>query len=454
MLNADRGGWVFDAGFGVGHRLPRGERATSLFRFLHAADLHLDTQPSGLHGYPAEVAEVLRDASLQAFENLVDVAIDRQVSFCVFAGDIYDGAERGTRAELAFRRGLGRLAGAGIRSFVAHGNHDPVEQGWSTLSQWPEEVTVFGTGSPTTHTLELAGTTVAVHGVSYATRATTDNLALRFVRDPGADVQIGVLHTNVGDDPAHGNYAPCSLHDLRSVDLDYWALGHVHTRRVLAGADPWIVYPGNTQGRHSGASERGAKGAVVVEVEDDGTIAEPEFVPLDTVRFAEVELDATDLADPGALLDELSVLCDALRTEHPGRALVVRTTLRGRGPLHGLLADPTTMGDTLAELRSDWSGRSPVVWWDRIEDLTRPFLDPDEVARQDDFAGNTIRAIDSPLSDPDGDPGESLRTELDRLSKLSPSLRSLGVEVPPPDDPELVERARLLACDLLAEATR
>ena len=112
------------------------------------------------------------------------------------------------------------------------------------------------------------------------------------------------------------------------------------------------------------------------------------------------------------------------------------------------------MGDTLAELRSDWSGRSPVVWWDRIEDLTRPFLDPDEVARQDDFAGNTIRAIDSPLSDPDGDPGESLRTELDRLSKLSPSLRSLGVEVPPPDDPELVERARLLACDLLAEATR
>ncbi|MEZ5238491.1 MAG: DNA repair exonuclease [Microthrixaceae bacterium] len=421
-----------------------------MFEFLHAADLHLDTQPSGLHGYPEDVAEVLRDASLGAFENLVQTAIDRGVAFCVFAGDIYDGAERGTRAELAFRRGLVRLADEGIRSYIVHGNHDPLEQGWSTISRWPGEVTVFGTGERGTQLCEIAGTTVAVHGVSYARRDTTENLASRFQAHPDAEIQIGVLHTNAGGNPEHAPYAPCSIDELRSSGFDYWALGHIHSRRTLAGPDPWIVYPGNTQGRHPGASEQGPKGAVVVGVGDDGTVREPEFVALDVLRFARIDVPVDDLADLGALSDELDRRCNELRADNEGRALVIRAHLTGRGPVHAQLADPPTRSGAWESVREEWSGRTPVVWWDRFTDETAGDLDLEELEDQDDFAGNALAAI---RSLPRGE-GDDLERELERLRRLSPPLERLGVPTPRRTDPELVGRARALAAHLLTEEER
>jgi DNA repair exonuclease SbcCD nuclease subunit len=413
-----------------------------LFKFLHAADLHLDTQPSGLHGYPEEVATVLRDASLDAFDNLVRETMRQGVAFCVFAGDIYDGADRGTRAELAFRRGLTQLADAGIRTFIAHGNHDPTEAGWSTVSTWPDLVTVFRPSEPETFTFEVHGTTVAVHGVSYAERGTTDNLATRFERHDGADVQIGVLHTNAGSNPDHDPYAPCSLDDLRAIGLDYWALGHIHKRQNLAGPSPWIVYPGNTQGRHAKPSEQGAKGAVVVTVTDGGAIETPEFVALDVLRFLAPTMSVEGLADAGALTDAMSQLADELRAEHPRRALVIRPILEGRGTLHELLAGPDSRSDFLESLRHEWAGRSPLVWWDRIVDHTGGEVDLAELEAQNDFLGNALRAVD---------PTAEIVTP---LARLTPRTERLGVTLPDPGDAELVERARMLVADLLTDGER
>ncbi len=463
-----------------------------VFEFLHAADLHLDTQVSGMHGYPDELAEVFRDASLRAFENLIDEAISRDVAFCVFAGDIYDGAERGTRAELAFRRGLVRLAEAAIPAFVAHGNHDPIEEGWSTVSQWPDTVTVFGSDEPETVTLEIDGTTVAVHGISYPRRDTGDNLALRFGRHPDATVQIGVLHTNVGGNTDHAPYAPCSLQDLRSVGLDYWALGHIHAREVLAGPDPWVVYPGNTQGRHAKPSEQGPKGAMVVEVGDDDSVHEPTFLALDMLRFASIEVAIDRVGDLGELIDELSSAGTELRSQNAGRALVVRATFTGSGPVHGLLAKQRSHRELLESLREESSSLSPVLWWDSLVDRTTGEHDLDELAGADDFTGNVLRWLDAladrsdadadhvhrgvagagvadtadadtadadagdadtadaDAGDPDGGDTDSLLTEMGALEGLSPSLSRLGTRTPAANDPELLARARTLAASLLS----
>src|SRR5262249_37436612 len=98
-----------------------------------------------------------------------------------------------------------------------------------------------------------------------------DNLALRFA--PGGDgLQVGLLHCNAGD-AAHAAYSPCTVEQLHERGLDYWALGHVHERRVLAREPSFIAYPGNLQGRSPRASERGAKGALVVRVAG-GRVAE------------------------------------------------------------------------------------------------------------------------------------------------------------------------------------
>src|SRR5277367_1737006 len=113
------------------------------YSFVHAADLHLDTPFRGVHEVAPFVAAELREASLDAFDAIVTLALERGAAFLLVAGDVYDGAERGLRAQIRFRNGLARLAAAGIPSFVVHGNHDPVATGWSAISSWPEGVTVF-----------------------------------------------------------------------------------------------------------------------------------------------------------------------------------------------------------------------------------------------------------------------------------------------------------------------
>ena len=130
-----------------------------------------------------------------------------------------------------------------------------------------------------------------VQGISFTSRATTENLTLKLHRPESDGVHIGLLHCNLsGGSGAHANYSPCSIDDLERTGLDYLALGHVHQRQVIGprhGADrPWIVYPGNSQARSPKASERGAKGAVVGHVRS-GTVSDVEFVACDGVRFDE-----------------------------------------------------------------------------------------------------------------------------------------------------------------------
>ena len=139
------------------------------FCFIHAADLHLDTPFEGIGQVAPWVADALRDASLEAFDALIELACDRNAAFVVLAGDIYDGAERGIRAQLRFKKGLERLSDAGIWSFVVHGNHDPVTTGWSALrSEWPPLVRIFEPGTVGEVTVKKDGEPIAtVRGISY-----------------------------------------------------------------------------------------------------------------------------------------------------------------------------------------------------------------------------------------------------------------------------------------------
>src|SRR4051812_28785719 len=168
------------------------------FSFLHAADLHLDTPFASVGGFPADVATTLREASLRAWDALVDAAIEREVAFVLLAGDIYDGAERGIRAQRAFLDGVTRLADQGIRTFLVHGNHDPVGQGWTAIDGFPELVHQFASSKAESIELQAGGERVVVHGMSYATSAMAENLSLRFPRATGGGFHIGLLHANVG----------------------------------------------------------------------------------------------------------------------------------------------------------------------------------------------------------------------------------------------------------------
>ena len=215
------------------------------YKFLHAADIHLDSPLRGLARYEGVPADEVRLASRTAFENLIEAAIDEQVAFVILAGDLFDGDWPDFGTGLFFCAAMGRLEKAGIDVYLLYGNHD-AESVLTKKLPLPGNVHVFGTRKAETFT--HGATWAVIHGWSYREKDTRANLAAAYPAAVPNAFNIGVLHTALGGRPPHAPYAPCSLQDLASKGYDYWALGHVHEFEV-ASRTPLVVFPGNLQGR-------------------------------------------------------------------------------------------------------------------------------------------------------------------------------------------------------------
>lgn len=302
------------------------------FRFLHAADIHLDSPLYGLSRYEGLPVEDIRLASRAAFDNLVQFAIDEAVDFLVIAGDLFDGDWRDMGTGLYFARAMGRLDQAGIPAFILAGNHDAS----SILSRsipWPANVRNFASRAPQSHLLPELG--VALHGQSFASPAVTDNLVQYYPAPQPHAFNIGVLHTALTGRPGHHAYAPCSLEDLNARGYDYWALGHVHEFEVVA-TNPHVVFSGNIQGRT--IRETGVKGAVLVTV-TDGEVSSLEQVPLDVIRWVRVKIDCTNAAAEAVVDLVRTGLANTHGAHGGGHPLVARVSLVGAMAQAGALHD-------------------------------------------------------------------------------------------------------------------
>ena len=359
----------------------------SEIRFVHAADLHLDSPFTGLKSSaPTHVADDLCNATFAAYDNIVALCLDEQVDALLIAGDIYDAADRSLRAQLRFADGIHRLAAAGIRSFVCHGNHDPLD-GWQARLDLPDLCTRFGPTLGTAPVFPDDPQRAMVHGISYRTRETRDNLARHFRNLPKSRFDIALLHANVGGQADHDAYAPCSLADLRDTPIDYWALGHVHARATLAQGDPAVVYPGNSQGRQ--INEAGARGVYVVAADREGVPALA-FRAVDAVRWLRRDVDIGSSNHMGEVLDAVNAELDALRGE-TGRPLVVRLILTGRGPMNAELRLPGQTEDLLAEVNETWTEEHPWIWCDRVRIDTQAPVDRKAALEREDFVGDLAR---------------------------------------------------------------
>lgn len=362
----------------------------SRFTFVHAADLHLDTPFEALGTVPEEVAVALRDASLDAWASLVELTIEREAAALLLAGDIYDGEQRGLRAQGRFRAGLEELSAHGVQVFLVHGNHDPLD-GWSAIGSWPAGVTLFPSDEVATVDLTRQGQRLAtVHGISYARRDCTENLAHRFHRGDAPGLHIGLLHANVGGNPHHAPWGPCSIDDLRRARMDYWALGHIHERAYLATDTPWIVYPGNLQGRGMAPSERGEKGAVVVDVEDDA-IRNVSFVPVDSVRCIAIPVDASEVSDAASFEDDLLRQSIDLRNTHGPCGLLVQATVEGGGLLPSECRTASFRDGLVERLRQRTAHLRPFVWWVAVHDRTTQSARTDISSTPDELTAAVLR---------------------------------------------------------------
>lgn len=255
------------------------------FSFIHAADLHIDSPLIGLTLKDRTVAERFAQAGRRAVEALIAEAISSKAAFVIIAGDIFDGDWKDVTTGLFFVRAIGALHRAGIPVFMVKGNHD-AESVMSRDLPYPDTVTTFRANKAETITLDAL--CVALHGRSFPNRLTAEFVETYPARREGW-LNIGVLHTSLDGSRGHEGYAPCSIDDLRRFGYDYWALGHVHAAEIVH-RDPWIVFPGNLQGRS--VRETGAKGAMRVTVED-GRIVEVAPIVLDAARWVHPSVDLT-----------------------------------------------------------------------------------------------------------------------------------------------------------------
>ncbi|MEK8126289.1 DNA repair exonuclease [Paenibacillus filicis] len=411
------------------------------FRFIHAADLHLDSPFKGLSGLPETLREELRESTFAALDRLVELAQAEQADFVLFAGDIYDAKERSLRAQLRFQQALRTLAKHGIRSYIVHGNHDPMLEGYAAKLSYPPEAHVFGCGKVESVVIQATdGMLLArVSGISFDRAAVTDNLTPGFSGQGDGLFHIGLLHTNVDGDGEHGNYAPCRLSDLLGRGVDYWALGHIHTRRVLHER-PWVVYPGNIQGRH--IRETGARGCFVVSVSEQGE-AELDFHPLDVRRWETAEVPIDELETEQQVKDALEDAMEAAKAGAQGRPVLLRLTLVGRGPLHGRLRRSGFLPELASMLREASDGS----WLESLADRTGAPVDPVALAEQSGFLGELLR-----LSGEAGASAEMLEdigAESFAQLEMNPLLASLLAEITEEERLAWLREAEELAIDLL-----
>lgn len=360
------------------------------FRFMHAADLHLDSPFRGLAKAPEAIREQLADSTFAAVRKLTETAIEQKVDFIVIAGDLFDSADRSLRAQLALVKEWERLHAAGVAVYAIHGNHDHLGGERARLDQ-PPNVHIFGFDEMTcqpayTRAGELAA---FVYGMSYGQRAETRNLAATYRPAPGAPYHIALLHGNAGGNQGHDPYAPCTIQELAGSGFHYWALGHIHKREVLHEY-PYIAYSGNIQGRNP--KETGAKGCYIVDVSETSR-TELRFVALDNVRWVEQDVSIEGAATEQDLLRKLRQAAAAVRNEQDGRAVMLRLRLVGRGELHAKAAQQATLSAFLEELQGDDEpvAGTPWLYCYDLSSETRAAIDWDTLAGEDSFAGELLR---------------------------------------------------------------
>ncbi len=382
-----------------------------MFKFIHAADLHLDSPLRGLEQYEGAPVEQIRGATRQALGNLVDLAIAEEVAFVLFAGDLYDGDWKDYNTGLFFARQMTRLREANVRVFFLAGNHDAASQLTRHL-RLPDNVKMLSVQRPESVILEDHG--VALHGQGFYTRAVTDDLSAAYPTPVPHLFNIGLLHTSVDGREGHEPYAPCSLDGLLFKGYDYWALGHVHKREILH-QDPWILFPGNIQGRH--IRETGPKGCTLVTVQD-GRVLSADHQDLDVLRWSMCEVDASGAMTGEDVLDRVGRALTHQLGANASRPLAVRLQLLGSCRAHAeISSNVERWTNEVRAAATDLSGGT--LWIEQVRIQTQTEADLAQMLGSDDPLGGLLRAV------------RDLETDDQLMTALGSELRDLHRRLPP-----------------------
>ncbi|MDX8500832.1 DNA repair exonuclease [Mesorhizobium sp. VK4C] len=340
------------------------------FRFVHTADIHLDSPLRSLALRNPELAELVGDASRQAFISIVDLCLAERVDALVIAGDLYDGDQTSMKTARFLASQMTRLHQAGIRVYMIRGNHDAISRISKQLAL-PDTVIIFG-GRAQYVVQSGGGVEVAFHGLSFANPKAPENLLPKYAGPQEGAANIGIMHTSLAGSPGHDVYAPCSVADLQGHGFDYWALGHIHIRQVYLGAST-LVMPGIPQGRD--INEAGEKSATLVTLRDDRSVEIEERLT-SVAQFERVSIDLTGALEWSEAIARIRLGLEQSRAAARSRYLVARLGLTGTSALSWTMIRDRDLAVAEAEQAAEQLGNT---WVEKVElDLSAPGIGSSE----------------------------------------------------------------------------
>jgi DNA repair protein SbcD/Mre11 len=330
------------------------------YRFIHAADVHLDSPLRSLALRNPELAALIGNATRRAFVRIVDLCLAEQVDALLLAGDLYDGEQTSMKTARFLSEQIRRLHETGINVFVIRGNHDALSKITKELI-FPESVKVFGSRPETVVIDQESGHfSVAIHGMSFSQPHAPESLVGRYRPAVEGAVNIGIMHTSLAGTPGHSPYAPCSVADLHATGFQYWALGHIHKRSILESPSA-IVMPGMPQGRD--INEAGAKSVTLVTIADNRSIRIEERMT-SVAQFERVNVDADGVEDWRDLLSGITHDVELKREAAVSEHLVIRLRLVGTTPLAWRIRRDLDLLTTELDERASIIGNS---WIEKLE---------------------------------------------------------------------------------------
>ncbi|ECB9785246.1 exonuclease SbcCD subunit D [Listeria monocytogenes] len=275
-------------------------------KFLHMADLHLDSPFIGLSTLPQPLFSAIQESTFQSLERITTVAIKEAVDFVLIAGDIYDSEDQSVRAQARFAKEMKRLEAANIPVFMIHGNHDFIEKHKEKLAL-PSNVHVFSEQVEVMSHKTATGVSVNIYGFSYNERHIRTSRVGEYKIQGDADFHIALLHgSEVSSSEEHDVYAPFRVQEISKKGFDYWALGHIHKRQLLAES-PSIYYPGNIQGRNR--KESGEKGASIITLSEASTTID--FIGTSPIIWEEAVITLPENSEINAFYRETTKLLES-----------------------------------------------------------------------------------------------------------------------------------------------
>lgn len=270
-------------------------------KFIHLADAHLDSPFRGLSFLPSTAFKKIYRAADQSFTKIVDLAISENVDLVLIAGDTFDSAHPSPRSQLFFAKQIKKLTDQKIQVVMIFGNHDHMDQNDLLVTPSPYFKLLGNKEQVETASFKTRdGFAYQIVGFSYLHNHIEEDMIQHFPAK-SEFYTFGLMHAQ--EKAANGNvYAPFNLSELQELNYNYFALGHIHARRILSH-QPLIVYPGNIQGRH--VNELGAKGCYLGEIDESTKETKIVFHETSPIVWKAVNIKITSTLSRNALRNKL-----------------------------------------------------------------------------------------------------------------------------------------------------